>query len=602
MKEFVKMTLAVMCGLFLMGIVGFFLLISALGSLIAAAGSSSSTVVLPREGVLAMDMSKYSFVEVANPNTDFQALLQGQEIITPVSIWSAVQAVRKAAQDPGVKFLYLKPDGMSIGLAQLQELRAALEEFRASGKAVIAYTETPTTATLWLSSVADKVYLDSYCGTGGMVHGLSTQLIFVKDLLDKLGVNVQLIRHGKYKSAGEMFIRNSASPENLEQNQVLVNSMWKTISTDIAQGRGIETEQQDKSISELKLQFPADFLALNLVDSLTTREQLKQRLAVLSGKESFSEVSLIPFGDYVQAKTGKDNGYHKIAIIYADGEIVEGKDPTNVAGNRFASLIAKVRNDASVEAVVFRVNSPGGSVTASDKIKNEIDLLRAEKPVIASYANYAASGGYWISNSCDKIFSNATTLTGSIGVFGMIPDLSKTMKNIVHVNITPVTTHKHGDMYSLMRPFDKEETAYMQASIEDIYDTFVHTVAEGRDLVPEFVDSVAQGRVWSGSDALGIGLVDELGTLTDALKFAAVKVTGDSDLSSWTIAEYPEPRTTLEMVMEALGEMTPDEEMIFAGTPLEKTAKHVMNWADSWKKSQYGEWAFARMPYEMVIR
>ena len=293
MKEFVKMTLAVMCGLFLMGIVGFFLLISAVGSLIAAAGSSSSTVVLPREGVLAMDMSKYSFVEVANPNTDFQALLQGQEIITPVSIWSAVQAVRKAAQDPGVKFLYLKPDGMSIGLAQLQELRAALEEFRASGKAVIAYTETPTTATLWLSSVADKVYLDSYCGTNGMVHGLSTQLIFVKDLLDKLGVNVQLIRHGKYKSAGEMFIRNSASPENLEQNQVLVNSMWKTISTDIAQGRGIETEQLDKAISELKLQFPADFLALNLVDSLTTREQLKQRLAVLSGKESFSEVSLI---------------------------------------------------------------------------------------------------------------------------------------------------------------------------------------------------------------------------------------------------------------------------------------------------------------------
>jgi protease-4 len=367
MKEFVKMTLAVMCGLFLMGIVGFFLLISALGSLIAAAGSSSSTVVLPREGVLAMDMSKYSFVEVANPNTDFQALLQGEDLITPVSIWSAVQAVRKAAQDPGVKFLYLKPDGMSIGLAQLQELRAALEEFRASGKAVIAYTETPTTATLWLSSVADKVYLDSYCGTGGMVHGLSTQLIFVKDLLDKLGVNVQLIRHGKYKSAGEMFIRNSASPENLEQNQVLVNSMWKTISTDIAQGRGIETEQLDKAISELKLQFPADFLALNLVDSLTTREQLKQRLAVLSGKESFSEVSLIPFGDYVQAKTGKDNGYRKIAIIYADGEIVEGKDPTNVAGNRFASLIAKVRNDASVEAVVFRVNSPGGSVTASDR-------------------------------------------------------------------------------------------------------------------------------------------------------------------------------------------------------------------------------------------
>ena len=325
MKEFVKMTLAVMCGLFLMGIVGFFLLISAVGSLIAAAGSSSSTVVLPREGVLAMDMSKYSFVEVANPNTDFQALLQGQEIITPVSIWSAVQAVRKAAQDPGVKFLYLKPDGMSIGLAQLQELRAALEEFRASGKAVIAYTETPTTATLWLSSVADKVYLDSYCGTNGMVHGLSTQLIFVKDLLDKLGVNVQLIRHGKYKSAGEMFIRNSASPENLEQNQVLVNSMWKTISTDIAQGRGIETEQLDKAISELKLQFPADFLALNLVDSLTTREQLKQRLAVLSGKESFYQPFYADTGSCADAprifaEVVQDNTVHGHILVFWNGE------------------------------------------------------------------------------------------------------------------------------------------------------------------------------------------------------------------------------------------------------------------------------------------
>ena len=601
MKEFVKMTLAVMCGLFLMGIIGFFLFVMTISSLIAVAGSSSS-VVLPREGVLAMDMSKYSMVEVANPNTDFQALLQGEDLITPVSIWSAVQAVRKAAEDPGVKFIYLKPDGMSIGLAQLQELRKALEDFRASGKAVIAYTEMPTTGSLWLSSVADKVYMNSYCGTGGMVHGLSTQLIFVKDLLDKLGVNVQLIRHGKYKSAGEMFVRNSASPENLEQNQVLVNSIWKAISADIAQGRGIEVAQLDKAINDLKLQFPADFLEQHLVDSLTTREQLKQRLAVLAGKDSFREVNMIPFGDYVQAKSVNANGTRKIAIIYADGEIVEGKDPFNVSGDRFASLIAKVRSDASVQAVVFRVNSPGGSVTASDKIKHEIDLLRAEKPVIASYGSYAASGGYWISNSCDKIFSNATTLTGSIGVFGMIPDFSKTMKNIAHVNITPVSTHKHGDMYSLMRPFDKEETAYMQASIENIYDTFVHTVAEGRDLVPEFVDSVAQGRVWSGSDALEIGLVDELGTLTDALKYAAVKVDGDSDLSSWAIAEYPAPRTTLEMILEAFGETLRDEEMIFNGTPLEKTAKQVMSWADSWKNAQNGEWAFARMPYEMVIR
>ena len=596
MKEFVKMTLAVMCGLFLMGIVGFFLLISALGSLIAAAGSSSSTVVLPREGVLAMDMSKYSFVEVANPNTDFQALLQGQEIITPVSIWSAVQAVRKAAQDPGVKFLYLKPDGMSIGLAQLQELRAALEEFRASGKAVIAYTETPTTATLWLSSVADKVYLDSYCGTGGMVHGLSTQLIFVKDLLDKLGVNVQLIRHGKYKSAGEMFIRNSASPENLEQNQVLVNSMWKTISTDIAQGRGIETEQLDKAISELKLQFPADFLALNLVDSLTTREQLKQRLAVLSGKESFSEVSLIPFGDYVQAKTGKDNGYRKIAIIYADGEIVEGKDPTNVAGNRFASLIAKVRNDASVEAVVFRVNSPGGSVTASDKIKNEIDLLRAEKPVIASYANYAASGGYWISNSCERIFSDATTLTGSIGVFSMIPDFSRTARDIAHVNITSVKSHPHADMIGAMRPLDEAEKAAMQRSVEDIYGAFVSTVAAGRGLDSLYVDSIAQGRVWAGSDALDRKLVDEIGTLDDALRYTAA-LAGDADLKAWNIVDEPKPQTQTEMLMELFGQKEDLDEQVLAALPGGKSLRPLLKML-----REPGGKVLARIPYQITVQ
>ena len=426
-----------------------------------------------------------------------------------------------------------------------------------------------------------------------MMTGVGTQMFFLKDLLDKFGVNVQLIRHGKYKSAGEMYIKNKPSDENMEQNQEMINSIWTNLAEVICESRDITREKLDSLIDNLCLCTPQDFLQYSLVDELLTKEELKEKLAALAVKDSFKEVQMIPFKDYVTVLTTTPSAAkNKIAIIFAEGEIVDGKDKQAVAGDRFASIIADVRADSSVKAVVLRVASPGGSVLASEKIRNEIDLLRKEKPVIASYGSYAASGGYWISNSCDKIYSDPSTLTGSIGVFSMIPDLSKTAKDILKVNVTSIGSSRHSDMFSLIRPLDAQEVAYMQKSVNDIYDAFLASVSEGRGMSTEDIDKIAQGRVWTGSDALKIGLVDEIGSLYDAVSYAA-STQGDGSLTDWSIACYPKPQTLLEMIMESLSGTS----SVMAGTPFAPVEKAYKDW--NWNSS---ERIYARMPYIMDVR
>ena len=566
------MTLAVMCGLFIMGIIGFFLFFSMIG---AVASLGSSAPVMPRDGVLLMDMSKAALAEQTT-EADPMQVIQGNATQT-IGLWDAVKAIKSAESDPAIKYIFLKSDGLTAGLAQTEELRQALAEFRKSGKAVISYIENPTTGSYYLASVADKVYMGNYKGGNNMMTGVGTQLIFLKDLLDKLGVNVQLIRHGKYKSAGEMFVKNKASDENLEQNTEMVKSIWKNLAEKICESREITMEQLDKAIDNLELNTPADFLSHSLVDELLTKEELKSQLTNLAVQESFSNVNFISLPDYITVlSTVKPSSKDKIAIIFAEGEIVDGYEKQQVAGDRFASVIANVRADSTVKAVVLRVASPGGSVLASEKIKTEIDLLRKDKPVIASYGDYAASGGYWISNSCDKIFSDPSTLTGSIGVFSMIPEFGTTTKKLFHVNVTTVGSHKHSDMYSLMRPFDARENAYMQESVDNIYEAFIQNVSEGRDMPAEKVDEIAQGRVWTGSDAIKIGLVDEIGTLYDAVRYAAASA-GDPETESWNIDTYPRPQTTLEMVMEMFSTTT--EDVVLAGTPFESIGKVYKDWS-----------------------
>ena len=592
MKEFIKMTLAAMLGFFLVGLVFFFFSLAFIGSL-AALGSSQP--VMPRTAVLSLDFSKIAVSEQTT-ETDPISQLQGNNM-TVIGIWDAIQAIDAAAADPAIKYMYMRPDMVSGGIAEIEELRTAIDGFRRSGKAVISYMETPSTPGYYLASASDKVYMSVHEGTMSLISGLSSQMIFLKDILDKLGVNVQLIRHGKYKSAGEMFIKDSPSPENLQQNQELLDAIWNNWTSTIASAREISQDDFNSLIDNLKLNFSEDFLNNGLVDELLTREQLKQKLSDYFDAGQTENVPMVSLTDYAKLKVLPNfKAENKIAVIYANGDIVNGSEPEQVAGDRFASIIADVRKDSTVKAVVFRVSSPGGSVFASEKIKTEIDLLRQDKPVIASYGAYAASGGYWISNSCDYIFTNAGTLTGSIGVFSMIPDFSGTLEDIAHVNITAVSTNRHGDMYSGFRPLDKAETAYMQASVEKIYDKFTSIVADGRNLDKSYVDSIAQGRVWAGSDALDLGLVDQIGTIKDAILYAAASADGDygQDLANWQIVEYPKPLTTMEKLMQAFNG---DNAKVFAGTPFEGIEEAFMDW----NGTRTGQ-VYARMPYEIEIQ
>ena len=591
MKDFLKMTLAVLAGLFIAGILGFMLFFGFIGTL---ASLGSSTPAMPRSGVLFMDMSRISIAEQTQ-ETDPMAMIQGQDI-SIIGLWDAVKAIEKAASDPAVQCIYLKADGLSAGgIAPVEELRQALGAFRLSGKPVVAYTENPGTGSYYLASVADKIYMGSYKGGSNMMVGVGTQMIFLKDLLDKLGVNVQLIRHGKFKSAGEMYIKSRPSEENLLQTREMVNSMWDGMAESICSSREISREDLDGMIDNLKLNTPEDFLACRLVDELLTKEELKEKLAVLAKESKYEEVKFISLRDYVNINAQTvSKARRKIAIIYAEGEIIDGYDKQEVAGDRFAGIISSVRADSTVKAVVLRVASPGGSVAASEKIRTEIDLLRKVKPVIASYGNYAASGGYWISNSCDKIFSDKSTLTGSIGVFSMIPDFSGTAEKEFHVGVTNVGSSRHSDMYSLTRPLDAEETAYMQRSVDDIYEAFLENVSAGSGMDKSEIDEIAQGRVWTGSDALKIGLVDEIGTLADAVRYAAIAA-GDTeaDLGTWEVAAYPKPMTTLDIILENLTGSTD----ALAGTPFESVGRAFR----SWDATSTGK-VYARMPYILEIK
>ena len=591
MKDFVKMTLATIAGLFLFGIAAMFIMIAMVG---AMASLGSSQPVMPREGVLQINMSSMTLAEQTQESDPF-ASLTGGSTVTPVGIYSAIKAVNAAAEDPAVKFIYMKPDGASGGIAQIEEFRKALKNFRSSGKAIVSYIENPSNASYYLASVSDKIYMTSYEGGMNMFSGLSSQMIFLKDILDRLGVNVQLIRHGKYKSAGEMYIRNSASPENMEQNREMIESVWNSWAAEIAESREISIEDLNAMLDNLELNFPSDFLEKGLVDELFTREELQQQICDLYTASRFEDVKAIQLQDYAKLKDVVNyKAKKKVAVIYAEGNIVDGDAKQEVAGDRFARIIADVRKDSTVKAVVLRVNSPGGSVLASEKIKAEIDLIRANGiPVIASYGDYAASGGYWISANCDKIYSNATTLTGSIGVFSMIPDISGTLKEKVHVNITPVNSNKHADMYNMMRPLDQAELDYMQASVENIYDKFTGLVAEGRDMSVAAVDEIAQGRVWAGAEALGIGLVDEIGTIEDAIRYAVSCVDGANGMNDVQVAAYPKPLTTMDMILESFGE----GKNVFAGTAFEG----IENAFKDWSASESGK-VYARMPYEFSIR
>ena len=573
MKNFLKMTFATVTGLAIFSFAIVFISIAMIGA-VAALGNKQP--VMPAKAMLTIDMSTLMLSEQTK-ETDALAMLQsGGQAVATLGIRNAVTAINKAATDPAVQFIYMKPDGMMSEVAHLEEFRTAIENFRRNGKAVVSYIENPTNGSYYLASASDKVYMTPYDGGINMFTGLSSQLIFLKDILDRVGVNIQLIRHGKYKSAGEMFIRSSSSKENMEQNEAMVSSMWSSWAEQIAESRGITAERLNEMLDNLELALPSDWVKKGLVDALVTREQLQEHLCNLYISSNYGNVKSISLQDYAKLNTTLTLpvSKQKVAVIYADGNIVDGSDNMQVAGDRFARIIADVRKDTTVKA--------------------EVDLLQERVPVIASFGNYAASGGYWISACCDKIYTDATTLTGSIGVFSIIPDFSGTLNKKLHVNVTPVNSNKHADMYNCLRPLTKAETAYMQTTVESVYQRFTSIVAEGRDMTIEQVENLAQGRVWTGAEAVENGLADEIGNIEDALLYAALSIDDVSDLEDVQVVEYPKPLTTLETLMESLNGSAP---AVLTGTAFEniEAAFSGINATETGK-------TYARLPYEYVIR
>ena len=550
MKDFFKVLLASFVGTVLAFLVfRFFSIILLVG--IASFGSSDEPIIA-KESILLLDF-KTPITEQKGDKFSVNPITGDIDMTGSMSLYSFVKAIDAAAEDTGIKFIYMTPGTLNMGIAQMEEVRDALKRFRASGKAIISYSNEFNNANYYLASVSDKVIFNPYGDV--FILGLSSNMIFFKDLLDRIGVDLQLIRHGKYKAAAEQFVQNNISAENLEQNKTMLNSIWKGWCDEIAESRDFSSEQFNFWIDNLEFQNASSALERGLVDELWYSDQVADYLCSLFGVTESKDLKFTPINKYAAARVKPElRAKEKIAVVYADGEIVmEGSDKA-VSGIKLSQTLDKIRKDSTIKAVVLRVNSPGGFVSASEMIHREISLLKEVKPVIASYGDYAASGGYWISAKADKIFTNKSTLTGSIGVFALVPNLSKTMEKHLHLRSVAITTNKHSDAMSGMRALDNAEREYVRKSVEKIYTDFATIVATGRNMSFEQVEMIAQGRVWAGSDALEIGLADMEGGLVDAIAYAAEM----AGLSKYRLVEYPQVKTTLEKIMESVSKTGAD--------------------------------------------
>jgi protease-4 len=442
--------------------------------------------------------------------------------------------------------VYLDLSNLQAGLAHVEEIRSALEKFKESGKPIIAYGDNYSQSAYYLATIADRVYLNPF-GDASLT-GLSAEVTFYKGLLEKLQIDVQIIRHGKFKSAVEPFIMDKMSDENREQYLTFIHSIWGYRLEKICHARQIDNKKIHALIDNLELLTAQDALNNGLVDGLMYKDELLNELCKLSGAASEDELEMVDVEDYAKVARKQPVSRQRIAIVYADGEIAMGKGETEITSWNFANTLRAIRKDNAIKAVVFRVNSPGGSAQASEIIARELALLNAQKPVVVSMSNYAASGGYWIAAPAEKIFVNPTSLTGSIGVFGVIPNVKRGLNNHLGITTDEAKSNKAADYPSIMRPMTTREQEATQASVEFIYSQFIDKVANARDLPAARVDEIGQGRIWSGIDAVKLGLADELGGIAEAIA-AAADLAG---LETYRLVELPVEKTPLEQILESL--------------------------------------------------
>jgi protease IV len=533
MKNFLKYTLATITGIIIASILFFIVMLAGFSAIVSSGNKpvsiSNNSILVLKAGVPIPDRGDQ------NP---FSGLDLFNMTITPApGLNEILQNIEKASGDNKIKGILIENGLLPAGWATTEEIRNALLKFRENGKFVISYSDyVLTQQCYYLSTAADKIYINP----GSMVDfkGLSSDVMFFKKALEKIGVEVQVTRHGKFKGAVEPFILDKLSEENKTQIKDYAGSLWNQILADISESRGIAVAQLNRIADNLDGNIASRALETRLVDGLIYRDALIDTLKAISGINTDKDLNLVSMTKYSKVPDIKmtSSAKNKIAVIYASGTIVTGKgNENNIGGNSYADLIRKVKKDTSVKAIVLRVNSPGGNAIASDIIWNELNLAAKVKPVVISMGNYAASGGYYISAPGTKIYANPMTISGSIGVFGIIPDASKLLEQKLGLTTEVVNTNKNSDFPSVYRPMNNYEKKMMQLSIENIYSDFVSKVAAGRKMSARSVDSIGQGRVWSGNRAQKIGLVDEIGGLKDAISGAA-KLAG---IERYSVRELP---------------------------------------------------------------
>jgi len=588
MKQFFKFMFASMLGTFLTLIITFLLLLLVIGGAIIASSKPDTSV--PQNAVLRLTLdAPIPERSLNNPFADFGfGGLNAQQV---PGLYETVNAIHHAKDDSNIKGILLDLGIVPSGMATVEEIRNALLDFKKSGKFIFAYSEVYSQKAYYLATVANKVYMNPE-GTLDF-RGIAGEVMFMKGLMEKLDVQIQVIRHGKFKSAVEPFILDKMSQANKEQTLTYINALWKQMLKGISETRGISEIQLNKLADNLTGYSPEDAVKEKMIDQLIYKDQLLQELRNKLKIKNNGDINSVNLNKYVLANEKDASPYSrdKIAVIFASGDIVSGSgDETTIGSEKISKAIRKARLDKNIKAIVLRVNSPGGSALASDIIWREMVLAKKEKPVVVSMGDVAASGGYYISCAANKVFADPNTITGSIGVFGIIPNFQKALQNKLGITFDKVSTNKHSDFIPITRSMDEEETSIMQRDIEHIYKTFITHVAEGRNTTPAAIDSIGQGRVWSGVDAKRLNLIDEYGGLNNAID-AAAKLAKVSKYNIQMLPALQDPFTKL------IEQLTGD----YKDASIQKEFGEFYGYFTYLRKLAKADKIQARIPYEMTI-
>lgn len=588
MKQFFKFMLATIVGVIISSVLLLFIGIGIIGAIVAAAGDDEVKEIAANS-VLELKLD-YGINERTSKNPFEQFNFSTFEGNRTSGLNDILKAIQGAKENTNIKGIYLNLTISPNDYATLEAIRTALIDFKQSKKFIVAYGELMEEHSYYLASVADEIYLNPAGEL--LIDGFSYNVAYLKGMFNKLGVEPQLIRHGKYKAAGEPLISEKMSSENKQQIEAYLGSMYDNYIQAIAKSRKKTPEEMKAIADDLQIQSPEDAKKLGLITDVFFEDQVQEVLLKKTGVSAFKDINFVHAGEVAKTVTGAPYSVkEKIAVIYCIGDIVSGKgDEQQMGSETIVESLRKAKNDSAIKAVVLRINSPGGSAMASDVIWREVMLTKKIKPVIVSMGAVAASGGYYIAAPADVIVAESNSITGSIGVFALLMNAQQLMKDKLGINVETVKFGKYADLGSANRPLTEAEKAILQRYIDRIYNDFVSKVAKGRNLTEAQVDSIAQGRVWSGTDAKKIGLIDEFGGLNRALEIAAQK----ANLKEYRITQYPEQKEPFEQFFSGMGEKA---SVYFAqqqfGTQYE--------WYHNMKKAMQYEGVQMRLPVSLDI-